>query len=141
MTITLNHTIILAKDAAETARFVTEILGLPAAKRLAHFTVIQVGETSLDLLETDEPISSRHFAFLVSEADFDAIFERIKAREITYWADPFRREAGQINRWDDGRGLYFDDPNGHLLEILTRPYGSGGLTAEHPHPLLSGTSD
>jgi len=136
MTVTLNHTIIHVKDAAETARFVTEVLGLPAAKRLAHFTVVQVGETSLDLLESDGPIASRHFAFLVSEAEFDAIFARIRARGLPYWADPFHKEAGRINHWDDGRGLYFDDPNGHLLEILTRPYGSGGLDAEHPHPLL-----
>ena len=137
MAVTLNHTIVHARDKQATARFLTEILGLAPPRTLAHFTVVQVGETSLDFLETDGAISSRHFAFLVSEAEFDQIFARIEARGIAYWADPFRREANAINRWDDGRGLYFDDPNGHLLEIITRSYGSGGVDAEHPNPLLS----
>jgi catechol 2,3-dioxygenase-like lactoylglutathione lyase family enzyme len=136
MTVTLNHTIVHARDKEATARFLTDILGLPAHRTLAHFAIVQVGETSLDLIQTDETISSRHFAFLVSEAEFDGIFERIRGRGLPYWADPFRKEAGKVNRWDDGRGLYFDDPNGHLLEIITRPYGSGGLDAEHPNPLL-----
>jgi catechol 2,3-dioxygenase-like lactoylglutathione lyase family enzyme len=136
MAITLNHTIVHARDPAETARFLTEILGLSPPTTLSHFTVVQVGETSLDLMETTEPISSRHFAFLVSEAEFDEIFGRIRARDLSYWADPFRKQPDAVNRWDDGRGVYFDDPNGHLLEILTRPYGSGGLDAEHPNPLL-----
>lgn len=136
MPITLNHTIVHARDAAATAGFLTSILGLPAARQLGHFTVVQVGETSLDLIETDGRIASRHFAFLVSEDEFDAIFERLKERSIPYWADPYHREPGAINCWDDGRGLYFDDPNGHNLEILTRPYGSRGTDAEHPNPLL-----
>lgn len=137
MAVTLNHTIVHAHDSEATGRFLTELLGLPDPKQLAHFTVIQVGATSLDLIQTDEPISSRHFAFLVSEEEFDEIFARIKNREMPYWADPFRKGPSHINRWDDGRGLYFDDPNGHLLEIITRPYGSGGLGAEHPNPLLT----
>jgi len=136
MTVTLNHTIVHARDPEVTARFLTELLGLPGPSRLAHFTVVQVGETSLDLIQTDEPISSRHFAFLVSEEEFDEIFRRIQARALTYWADPFRQQPEKINQWDDGRGLYFDDPNEHLLEIITRPYGSGGLDAVHPNPLL-----
>jgi catechol 2,3-dioxygenase-like lactoylglutathione lyase family enzyme len=111
-------------------------LGIAPAKRLGHFTILQIGATSLDLIEADGPISSRHFAFLVSEQEFDATFERIKERDITYWADPFRNQPERINHWDDGRGLYFDDPNGHLLEIITRPYGSGGCDAKHPNPLL-----
>ena len=136
MTATLNHTIVHAHDAAATAAFLTEILGLPPAKRLGHFTVVQAGEASLDLIETDDGISPRHFAFLVDEDEFDAILARLRTRGLAYWADPFHRQPGAINRWDDGRGLYFDDPNGHNLEILTRPYGSGGPDAEHPNPLL-----
>ena len=134
--VTLTHTIVHARDAEATARFVTEMLGLPPHRRLGHFTVVQVGETSLDLIETDQEIASRHFAFLVSDAEFDAIFERIRERGLAWWADPFRKEPGEVNRWDDGRGLYFDDPNGHLLEIITRSYGSGGTDAAHPNPLL-----
>jgi len=137
MAISLNHTIVHARDPAASARFLTEILGLPPHRRLGHFTVVQVGETSLDYIQTDSDIAPRHFAFLVSEPEFDAIFARIRERELPFWADPFHGEPGQVNRWDDGRGLYFDDPDGHVLEILTRSYGSGGLDAEHPNPLLS----
>jgi catechol 2,3-dioxygenase-like lactoylglutathione lyase family enzyme len=139
MTVSLNHTIVVARDKAASAAFLTEMLGLPPSRMLGHFAVVQVGATSLDFVETDGEIAQRHFAFLVSEAEFDAIFERIRTRGLSYWADPFRREPGGINRWDDGRGLYFDDPNGHLLEIITRPYGSGGPHAAHPNPLLSMT--
>ncbi|MFC3285047.1 VOC family protein [Litchfieldella rifensis] len=137
MAITLNHTIVHAKDPEATAAFLTEILGLAPPRQLGHFTVVQVGDTSLDLIRGDEPISPRHFAFLVSEDEFDDIFDRLRQRGLTYWADPFHKEPNQINHWDDGRGLYFDDPNGHRLEIITRPYGSGGLEAKHPNPLLS----
>jgi extradiol dioxygenase family protein len=140
MAVTLNHTIIATRDKHEGAKFLTDILGLPPYRMLGHFAVVQVGATSLDLLDTDEAIMSRHFAFLVSEAEFDEIFTRIKQRNIAYYADPFRKERGEINHWDDGRGLYFDDPSGHLLEIITRPYGSGGLTAKHPNPLLVATA-
>lgn len=137
MPVTLNHTIVHAADAAATATLYADILNLPPPRRLGHFTVLQVGETSLDMLQTDQPIASRHFAFLVSEAEFDDILGRIIARQLPYWADPFHRIPTEINRWDDGRGVYFDDPNGHILEVITRPYGSGGLGAQHPNPLLS----
>jgi catechol 2,3-dioxygenase-like lactoylglutathione lyase family enzyme len=137
MAVTLNHTIVHARDKEATAKFLTEILGLEPHRNLAHFAVVQVGETSLDFIETQEPISSRHFAFQVSEAEFDAIFARIRGKGLSYWADPFHRQPGEINHWDDGRGVYFDDPNGHVLEILTRSYGSGGKTAKNPNPLLS----
>jgi len=136
MAVTLDHTIVHARDKEATAHFYIDILGLPSAKPLGHFTTIEVGATSLDLIETADEISSRHFAFLVSEKEFDEIFARIKARRLSYWADPFRNDPGEINHWDDGRGLYFDDPNGHLLEIITRTYGSGGYDAKHPNPLL-----
>jgi hypothetical protein len=85
----------------------------------------------------DGEMTPQHYAFLVSESEFDEIFARIRDRRLPYWADPGRQERDQINTWDDGRGLYFDDPNGHLLEIITRPYGSGGTTASHPHPLVA----
>lgn len=137
MAISLNHTIVVTQDKEATAEFYTTVLGLPPHKLLGHFAVVQVDDTSLDLVETDGRIAQRHFAFLVSESEFDAVFGRVKALGIPYWADPFRNEPGAINRWDDGRGVYFDDPNGHLLEIITRPYGVGGLDAEHPNPLLS----
>lgn len=137
MTVTLNHTIVVARDKVKTATFLTEILGLAPHRMLGHFAVVQVDDTSLDFVESDGEIAQRHFAFRVSETEFDEIFARLRQRGLSYWADPFRRESATINHWDDGRGVYFDDPNGHLLELITRPYGSGGLDAEHPNPLLT----
>jgi catechol 2,3-dioxygenase-like lactoylglutathione lyase family enzyme len=138
MTIRLNHTIVAARDRSATAQFLTDVLGLPAAIALGHFAVVRVDEhTSLDVMESTSDIVSQHYAFLVSELEFDAIFARIRSRDLVYWADPFRKRRNEINGWDDGRGVYFDDPNGHLLEIITRPYGSGGTTASRPHPLIA----
>ncbi|HUD91566.1 VOC family protein [Sphingobium sp.] len=136
MPVTLNHIIVHAADPAATAAFYVDILNLPPARQLGHFTVLQVGETSLDMLQTDQAIAASHFAFLVSEAEFTDVMMRIEKRGLRYWADPFHTLAGAINHWDDGRGVYFDDPNGHILEVLTRPYGSGGPDAAHPNPLL-----
>lgn len=136
MPVTLNHIIVHAADPVATANFYADILNLPPARRLGHFTVLQVGETSLDMLQTDQAIASGHFAFLVSEAEFTDVMARIENRSLPYWADPFHTLPDAINRWDDGRGVYFDDPNGHILEVITRPYGSGGPDAEHPNPLL-----
>jgi catechol 2,3-dioxygenase-like lactoylglutathione lyase family enzyme len=137
MPIQLNHTIVAARDKEESALFLSEILGLAPPVRLGHFAVVSVGETSLDFVDSDGAITSQHYAFLVSETEFDEIFDRIKDRSIQYWADPHQSEPGEINGWDDGRGLYFEDPAGHLLEILTRPYGSGGTTASQPNPLIA----
>ncbi len=134
----LNHTIVSARDRDASARFLAEILELPAPLVLGPFAVVQVGQdTSLDYMKADGEITSQHYAFLVSEIEFDKIFARIRERGLTYWADPSRQKRGEINGWDDGRGVYFDDPNGHLLEIITRPYGSGGTTASKPHPLVA----
>lgn len=138
---TLNHTIVAAKDKKVSAVFLTEILGLPAPLLLGPFAVVRVGETSLDYLDADGDISPQHYAFLVSEVEFDQIFERIQERRLPYWADPHREEPNHINGWDNGRGVYFDDPNGHLLEIITRPYGSGGTAVPKPHPLVASVLD
>ena len=127
MAVKLNHTIVHARDKRVSAQFMSEILGLPAPVPFGPFLGVNTGnEVTLDFLETDEEIETQHYAFLVSESEFEEIFGRIKDRKLTYWADPYRRQAAQINTRDGGRGLYFEDPAGHLLEILTRPYGSGG---------------
>ena len=80
---------------------------------------------SLDFAETTGPVTPQHYAFLVSEVEFDAAFDRLRERDLPYWADPARTQRQAINHRDAGRGLYFEDPDGHVLEILTRPYGSG----------------
>ncbi|GAT84670.1 glyoxalase family protein [Streptomyces sp. F-3] len=127
MAVELNHTIVAARDKERSARFLADLLGLEVEPPFGPFTPVQVANgVTLDYLETTEPISPQHYAFLVSEDDFDAIFARIRAAGLPYWADPYHRRPGEINRNDGGRGVYFDDPDGHNMEILTRPYGSGG---------------
>jgi catechol 2,3-dioxygenase-like lactoylglutathione lyase family enzyme len=126
MSVQLNHHIVWCRDKKKSAKFLHEILGLPAPARFGPFLVVEMSNgVSLDFYETDEDIQSQHYAFLISEEEFDAIFGRIKKRGLQYWADPAQSRAGKINHRDGGRGLYFEDPDGHFLEILTRPYGSG----------------
>lgn len=126
MAVQLNHTIVWARDPAASARFLSEIMGLPAPSRFGHFQVVGTdNEVSLDFSATSREIAPQHYAFLITEEEFDEIFARVVERDLEYWADPGRRRAGEINRGDGGRGVYFEDPDGHLLEIITRPYGSG----------------
>lgn len=125
MSIQLNHTIIQAKDAKTSAKFLAEILGLPSPTSFGPFIVVKTSnEVSLDFRTTSSEIKPRHFAFLVSESEFDEIFNRISQQQLMYWADPGRTKPQQINHNDGGRGCYFLDPDGHFLEIITRPYGS-----------------
>lgn len=126
MSIKLDHTIVFsrAKDAA--AMFYTEILGLPRATPFGPFLSISTdNEVTLDFYDSDRPIVTQHYAFLVGEREFDQIFSRIQKRGLPYWADPFHQRPDEINTDDGGRGLYFADPSGHNLEIITRQYGSG----------------
>jgi len=126
MTVLLNHTIVWCRDQQRSARFFVEIFGRPEPVRFGPFLVVEVDNgVSLDYHETDDEIASQHYAFLVSETDFDAIFGRVVERGLDYWADPGRTQLGSINRHDGGRGVYFPDPDGHFLEIITRPYGGG----------------
>jgi catechol 2,3-dioxygenase-like lactoylglutathione lyase family enzyme len=125
VTIKLNHTIVHARDQRASAEFLSEILGLSAPVAFGPFLGVQTGnEVTLDFLETDEEFETQHYAFLISEAEFDQIFARIQARKLPYWADPARTQPNRINPYAGGRLIYFQDPSGHLLEILTRPYGS-----------------
>jgi catechol 2,3-dioxygenase-like lactoylglutathione lyase family enzyme len=124
----LNHHIVHARDPEASARFLTEILGLPDPTHFGHFVVVELANgASLDFIGTDDEryLGPNHYAFLVDEDEFDEIFGRIRARGLDFWADPGRRQLGEINHHDGGRGVYWPDPNGHLLEIITRPYGSG----------------
>ncbi|MCX2723931.1 VOC family protein [Roseibium salinum] len=127
VSVDFNHTIVWSRDKNASAAFLTEILGLPSPRTFSHFRVVTTGNgVNIDFLDTDAEITPQHYAFLVSESEFDEIFKRIRERSMQYWADPAKEKPGEINRRDGGRGLYFDDPDGHSLEILTRPYGSGG---------------
>ena len=124
MPVQLNHTIVEARDRDRTAAFLVDILGLPPAPTYGPFRVVELSNgVSLDIIQTGEPVQAQHYAFLVTEDDFDQIWDRIKARSLTFWADPFHQRPGEINTNDGGRGLYWSDPDGHSLEIITRPYG------------------
>ena len=125
MSVQLNHTIVRVRDKQEAARFFADILGLPQATPYGPFLVLEAANhVSLDFADDHGDRVPAHYAFLVTEAEFDQIFGRIKARGLNFWADPFHKQPGQVNANDGGRGLYWDDPNGHSLEIITRPYGS-----------------
>ena len=127
MTVQLNHTIVWCRDQQKSASFLAEMLGRPAPKRFAHFHVVDVDNgVSLDFSEDRSDFSIQHYAFLVSEEAFDGILGRIKDKGLEFWADPGRSQPGEINHNDGGRGVYFLDPDGHFLEAITRPYGSGG---------------
>ncbi|MEU6479173.1 VOC family protein [Streptomyces sp. NPDC047017] len=126
MAVELNHTIVAAHDKAASARFLADLLGLEVSPQYGPFVPVRIPNgVTLDYMATTDPITPQHYAFLVSEDDFDSIFTRVREAGLTYWADPHRDRPDEINHRDGGRGVYFDDPDGHRLEILTRPYGSG----------------
>ena len=131
MSIRFNHTLVYSHDKKESSTFLTGILGLPEASPFGHFLVVELENgASLDFIEVGgTDISPQHYAFLIDEEELDPIFERIRAGGRDYWADPFKQRLGEINRNDGGQGVYFEDPNRHLLEVLTRTYGSGGSIA------------
>ena len=121
MTVQLDHTIVAAKDKNASAAFLAEILGLPEPVPMGHFAAVALdGGVTLDFADSDEPIRPTHYAFAVSAAEFDAIFERVQERGLPFWADPQRRRPGEIAERGRGRGFYFPDPSGHFLEVLTR---------------------
>ncbi|MEV1295284.1 VOC family protein [Pseudonocardia sp. NPDC049635] len=122
----LNHTIVHSRDKRAGAAYLAAVLGLAEPQPFGPFQVVETTNgVSLDYLDAPPgtEITSQHYAFLVSEAEFDAAFGRIREGGGPYWADPGRSRPGEINTHDGGRGVYFEDPSGHLLEILTVPYG------------------
>lgn len=126
MSVQLNHTIVWCKDKHKSSEFFAEILGLPKPKTFGPFRVIPLeNNISLDFKDTKKEIAPQHYAFLLSEKEFDEIFERIRNKGLKYWADPGQKKISEINHNDGGCGVYFEDLDGHLLEIITRPYGSG----------------
>jgi hypothetical protein len=124
-----NHTIVWSSDQTMSARFLAEMLGRPAPTRFGDFDVLELDNgVSLDFADAEGPIRPQHYAFLISEAEFDAVLSRIRERGLEHWADPMRHRPGEINHNYGGRGVYFPDPDGHYLEVITRP--SGGASTE-----------
>jgi catechol 2,3-dioxygenase-like lactoylglutathione lyase family enzyme len=127
MAVNFNHTIVSARDSQKSATFLADILGLPAPTLWGPFQMVTAANgANIDFMNADGEITPQHYAFLVSESEFDEIFGRVRERALSYWADPAKKQPGEINHHDGGRGVYFEDVSGHLLEIITRPYGSGG---------------
>jgi catechol 2,3-dioxygenase-like lactoylglutathione lyase family enzyme len=123
VTVTLDHTIVAARDKRTSAEFLGGILGVEP-KPWGPFLVVRVGNgASLDFVDAGGDFDEQHYAFLVDEAEFDPIFDRIRASGTTFYADPWRSQPGEINHLYGGRGVYFDDPDHHLMEVITQPYG------------------
>lgn len=127
MPVELNHTIVHAPDQRESAEFLAHILGLEVGPRYGPFLPVETSNgVTLDFLTVPaDKIQGQHYAFLVSDVEFDAAFARIRQAGIRYYADPHLRRPDEINHNDGGNGVYFLDPAGHAMEIITRPYGSG----------------
>ena len=129
MPIAFNHTIVAARDKRESAEFLSELFGLPSPVPVGRFLAVALEHgATLDYIDVadGEQIYPQHYAFLVSGDDFDAIYGKIQSRGLQHWADPGGQRTGEVNTNDGGRGVYFRDPAGHFLEIITRPYASDG---------------
>jgi catechol 2,3-dioxygenase-like lactoylglutathione lyase family enzyme len=120
MAVQLDHTIVPARDKHESARFLADVLGLPEPVAMGHFVAVQVDGLTLDFADADGDIRPTHYAFRVTDAEFEAVFARITDRGLSYWADPRRSRPGEVAQRGSGRGFYFEDPSGHYLEVLTR---------------------
>lgn len=124
MTVAFNHTIIWSSDRHRASEFFARIFARPAPVTVARFQVVALDNgVSLDFADTSKPIAPQHYAMLVSEPEFDGIYARILEEGVPHWSDPGRTRPGEINHNHGGRGVYFTDPDGHVLEALTVPYG------------------
>jgi catechol 2,3-dioxygenase-like lactoylglutathione lyase family enzyme len=126
MSVQLNHTIVEARDKKASAEFLATVLGLEVGPRFGPFLPVETSNgVTLDFMDTSaQRITPQHYAFLVSEEEFDAIFGRIQQAGLAFYADPGHHQVGRINHDGGGRGVYFEDPTGHNMEVITRPYGS-----------------
>ena len=120
MAIHLDHTIVPAHDKEASARFFAEIFGLKYEGLMGHFAPVRVNETLTLDFDNAEGFNSHHYAFHIDDGEFDAILQRVRAAEITIGSDPWSLDNGEINTRRGGRGFYFRDPNGHVLEVMTR---------------------
>ncbi len=125
MSVQLNHTIVHARDNRESAEFFADLLGLEVGPEWGPFIPVDLANgVTLDFAAIPEDrITPQHYAFLVSEAEFDAAYEKIRQRGLAHWADPQQKQPDEINLNDGGKGVYFLDPAGHAMELITVPYG------------------
>jgi catechol 2,3-dioxygenase-like lactoylglutathione lyase family enzyme len=122
MTITLNHTIVPARDKESAARFFAETFGLRFEGSGGHFAPVRVNDTlTLDFADAKGTIASQHYAFHVCDAEFDAILQRVRDAGLAFGSGPWSLEDGKLNDWNGGRGFYYKDPDGHVIELMTVP--------------------
>jgi catechol 2,3-dioxygenase-like lactoylglutathione lyase family enzyme len=121
MTIVLNHTIVPARDKLASARFFADLFALTFDGKADHFAPVKVNDTLTLLFAQENEFEHHHYAFHVSDAEFDAIFDRVKQAGMQYGSTPWSMQDGKLNDWNGGRGVYFRDPNGHVLELMTVP--------------------
>jgi catechol 2,3-dioxygenase-like lactoylglutathione lyase family enzyme len=121
MTITLNHTIVPVRDKEKSARFFARIFGLDYDGPGDHFAPVKVNDGLTLLFDDADKIESHHYAFHVGDAEFDAIFKRVQEAGLAFGSAPWAPKDGKLNDWGGGRGFYFEDPDGHLLELMTVP--------------------
>lgn len=121
MTITLNHLIVPARNKAKSARFFARIFGLRYRAAKGYFAPVRVNKALTLLFDTHKSFDVQHYAFHVTDAEFDAIFRRVKKAKLPYGSTPWSMEDGKLNDWGGGRGVYFKDPDGHVLELMTVP--------------------
>lgn len=119
MTIVLNHTIVPAHDKSCAAQWFARLFGLEYEQSDDHFAPVYVNDALTFLFADSETVTSGHYAFHVSDAEFDAILARIRDAGLTYGSAPWSRDDRRINDWNGGRGAYFETPDGHLLELMT----------------------
>ncbi len=133
MTVELNHLIVPARDRERSAKFLAGILGLKPGDPWGPFVPVSVGSVTVDFEDAEE-IRSMHLAFLVGDEEFDAARARLRDGDVRTYADPFRRQPDSINHLYGGRGVYFDDPDGHFFELITAPYGPVPEVEPSPDP-------
>jgi catechol 2,3-dioxygenase-like lactoylglutathione lyase family enzyme len=122
MTITLNHTIVWARDKDAAARFFAQIFGLRFEGLGGHFAPVRVNDTlTLDFADAKGTIASQHYAFHVSDAEFDAVLQRVKDAGLAFGSGPRSLEDAKLNAWNGGRGFYYKDHDGHVIELMTMP--------------------
>ena len=123
MSVELNHTIVWCRDKRRSSAFLIELLALGPPVEFGPMLVVALANgVSLDFYEQDGEIARQHYAFLMSDQEFERVLAKVRSRGLTYWADPARQRAGEVYQHNGGRGIYFEDPDRHLLEVMTRPY-------------------
>ncbi|HKS90742.1 MAG TPA: VOC family protein [Tepidiformaceae bacterium] len=120
MAITLNHTIVPAHDKHASADFFARVMGLAVESAAGHFVPVKITDSLTFDFDNSDAFESHHYAFRVGDDEFEEILARVQSAGVAYFADPGHRRAGEFNSYNNGRGFYFSDPNGHNLEVGTR---------------------